>query len=120
MDRPSPPLPPSLDEVRLLDRHAVSLALGYTSARSLERDVRLGRVPAPHFVLGNKARWRADDIKKLIERMTEDADPAKRDAAIAKAKHAAAAVRRPAASPLPRIDAAAIEWTAPAAAHAHC
>jgi hypothetical protein len=119
MDHPAPLLPPNLDEVRLLDRHAVARALGYPSVRGLERDVRLGRVPAPHLVLGSKARWRADDIKKLIERITGDADPAKRDAAVARAKHAAAAVRRQAMGPLPRIDPAAIEWTAPAAAHAH-
>jgi hypothetical protein len=118
MDRPTPSLPPSLEEARLLDRHAVAHALGYPNVRSLERDVRLGRVPAPHLVLGNKARWRAQDIRMLIERLVADADPAKRDAVVANARRAAAA-RWPTMSPLPRIDPAAIEWAAPAAAHAH-
>jgi hypothetical protein len=118
MDDPGQPLPASLDAVRLLDRHAVACALGYPSVRGLERDVRLGRVPAPHFVLGSKARWRADEIRTLIERMTAASTSSQRDAAVAKARHAGAASRghRRGPGPLPAIDPSALDQQA---AHAH-
>jgi hypothetical protein len=119
MDDTALPLPASLDAVRLLDRHAVACALGYPSVRGLERDVRLGRVPAPHFVLGSKARWRADEIRDLVMRMTAGDTSEQREAALAKARQAGAAGRagRPQRHPLPAIDASALDREATHAAH---